>query len=781
MASSADGIQGVLTAERKQNWKLLRATGNMLWRVALLAGGVWIWVLLAIPAHVLLRIAGADLEQFIAFYPRFPEWLFATMSSKPLQALEAVAVWFFMGAAGHFLIVRKWKSIHSPWGKWGRPDSDLHGSARWASWDEIKAMSILPPSVTGGPPLSTRLKSKHTGLPVPTEEHEGVFIGAYEDPRTGKLMYLRHNGPEHVMAFAPTRSGKGVSLVLPTLLSWKHSVLVHDPKGEAWHLTAGFRREKLGQKVFYFDPTCAESWRVAGFNPMAEVRVGTSHEVGDAQNLATIVVDPDGKGLVDHWQKTSRSLITALILHLCYQMKREEGRQAHFGDVVRYFSQDSKSLQDTLQKMRDYQHLQDGPHPIVKETAQEMMNKDIRELTSVVSSAASYLSLYTDPVIAANTSRSDWRIADLMDGDTPASAYLVVRPSDADRLRPLLRVILTQITRTLTREMDFQEGRAISAYKHRLLLMLDEFTSMKKLAVMEAALAVMAGYGIKSYVIVQDVQQLEAVYGQAEQISSNCGVRICFAPNKAETAEKISKMCGRTTLVHKAQQVKAHEKPSAQLWQESSRELITAEEVMRLRAAETNHKGDIMRPGELLIFMAGQRPVRGLQSLFFRDATLAPRSRIPPPELRYGDLFSWRPGDEFDPANAVINGGALPVSDDLAGSLTFFEDDDDESPRIFDAQALLGQAPPDGGASAPSECATGEYDTSDQEPVAWPQATGISTKPGIGFGPNGLEFANEHLVRPKNYFWGVDTTRISGVADEPESALGDRVLESVPE
>ena len=127
---------------------------------------------------------------------------------------------------------------------------------------------------------------------------------------------------------------------------------------------------------------------------LAEVRVGTRHAECDALLLARSVVDPDGKGLVDHWQKTSHTLITALILHLCYEMRREGGRDAHFGDVACYFSRDAKSLQDALVTMRDYPHQPDGPDPIVKEIAQEMINKDIRELTAVVSSAVSYLSRY---------------------------------------------------------------------------------------------------------------------------------------------------------------------------------------------------------------------------------------------------------------------------------------------------------------------------------------------------------------------------------------------------
>ena len=112
---------------------------------------------------------------------------------------------------------------------------------------------------------------------------------------------MRHNGPEHVLAFAPTRSGKGVGLVLPTLLTWNDSVIVHDPKGEAWALTSAIVTTSLVNAFSTSTPAAADSSTVAAFNPLAEIRIGTKLEVGDAQNLSTILADPMGEGLKDHW------------------------------------------------------------------------------------------------------------------------------------------------------------------------------------------------------------------------------------------------------------------------------------------------------------------------------------------------------------------------------------------------------------------------------------------------------------------------------------------------
>src|SRR5579875_3929876 len=129
----------------------------------------------------------------------------------------------------------------------------------------------------------------------------------------GAAPNLRHHGPEHVLCFAPTRSGKGVGLVVPTLLTWPGSAIVHDIKGENWTLTAGWRA-RFG-RVLLFDPTNAAS---AAYNPLLEVRRG-EWEVRDVQNIADVLVDPEGAlEKRNHWEKTSHSLLVGAILHVLY-------------------------------------------------------------------------------------------------------------------------------------------------------------------------------------------------------------------------------------------------------------------------------------------------------------------------------------------------------------------------------------------------------------------------------------------------------------------------------
>lgn len=492
----------------------------------------------------------------------------------------------------------------------------LHGTAHWASRKEIEDSGLLAP------------KGK--------KQNEGVYVGAWEDEKTGRIEYLRHSGAEHILAFAPTRSGKGVGLVLPTLLSWEGSVLCYDIKGENWALTAGWRKQYANNKVLKFDPAATDGSCVK-FNPLEEIRIGTDQEVGDAQNIASMLVDPDGKGLGDHWSKTSHALLTAAILHCCYEKENEEGRSANLADVGALLADPNKTTEETLNYLLEYHHKDNAPHPLVAQEARAMLNKDERELSSVISTAVSYLTLYRDPIVANNTSRSEFKVADLMNDETPVSLYLVVRPSDADRLRPLIRLMITQIVRISTEKMEFEDGRSVAHYKHRLLLLIDEFASLKRLQIMEDALAFMAGYGLKAYLIVQDLQQIMSAYGKEEGLVGNCHVRIAYAPNKIETAELLSKMSGQKTVVRKQTTVSGKRfgymlGQVSESIQEVQRPLITADEAMRLPAPVKDDKGQIVKGGDMLIFVAGHAPVYGKQILYFKDPVFIARAKVATPK-----------------------------------------------------------------------------------------------------------------------------------------------------
>lgn len=442
------------------------------------------------------------------------------------------------------------------------------------------------------------------------------------------------------MAFAPTRSGKGVGLVLPTLLSWPHSALVYDIKGENWALTSGWRSKEANNRVVKFEPSAMDG-SSARYNPLAEVRIGTDREVADVQNIMTMIVDPDGKGLADHWQKSSQALLVGVALHVLYA-----GTNKTLNGVLAFLSDPTRSVADSMQFMLDTDHDMTGPgwpkpdgspnycHPVVAAAARDMLNKAAEERSGVVSTAISYLTLYRDPIVARNTEVSDFRVTDLMNHDQPVSLYLVVPPSDKDRLRPLIRLIINQVVRGLTERMEFKDGRSVAGYKHRLL-MLDEFPSLGKLYVFEESLAFIAGYGMKAYLIIQDISQLWTAYGKDESIFSNCHLRVAYAPNKVETAELLSKMTGTATIVKKSHSYSGSlygsQSNISSSTQETQRALLTADEVMRLPGAKKDSRGNVTEAGDMLIFIAGQTPIYGKQILYFLDPTFSARAKIAAP------------------------------------------------------------------------------------------------------------------------------------------------------
>lgn len=456
-----------------------------------------------------------------------------------------------------------------------------YGSARWATTRDVARAGLLGEA--------------------------GVFLG-----RLGKA-YLRHDGPEHVMAFAPTRSGKGVGLVVPTLLGWTGSAVVHDIKGENWELTAGWRSRF--SHCLLFNPTDARSAR---YNPLLEVRRG-SDEVRDVQNIADILVDPEGAlERRNHWEKTAHALLVGAILHILYAENEKT-----LARVASFLSDPQRSFAATLKLMMATNHVGtvDAPaaHPVVASAARELLNKSDNERSGVLSTAMSFLGLYRDPTVAAVTSRCDWRIADLVEGDAPVSLYLVVPPSDISRTKPLIRLVLNQIGRRLTERLE-REGEA---RRHKLLLMLDEFPALGRLDFFETSLAFIAGYGVRAFLIAQSLNQIEKAYGEHNSILDNCHVRVAFATNDERTAKRISDALGTATeqramrnyAGHRLAPWLAHVMVSRQ---ETARALLTPGEVMQLPSDDE------------LLLVSGAPPVRAKKLRYYADPTFAGRVIAPP-------------------------------------------------------------------------------------------------------------------------------------------------------
>lgn len=459
---------------------------------------------------------------------------------------------------------------------------DAYGTARWATRKDMQKAGVLV--------------------------DEGIVLAQTHDR---ERTLLRHNGPEHCFVFAPTRSGKGVGIVIPTLLSWRASVLVYDMKRENWDITAGWRKQF--SHVLRFEPTASFSVR---FNPLLEVRKG-ENEVRDVQNIADILVDPDGsKDRMDHWEKTGHSLLVGAILHVLYA----EPDKTLTG-VAKFLSDPDRTFFKTLNHMLQCKHLGDRVHPVVASAARELLNKSENELSGVLSTAMSFLGLYRDPIISRNTAVSDFTIVDLMNAKNPVSLYIVVPPSDADRTRPLIRLMLNQIGRRLTESMG-QDGKP---HRHDLLMLLDEFPTLGRLTFFESELAYMAGYGIRALLIAQSLNQIEKAYGPNNSILDNSHIRVTYGTLDDRTAKRISEMLGTATENRRQTNYAGHRLAP---WlghvmvseQESPRPLLTPGEVLQFPA------------NEALVMVGGNPPYRGLKVRYYEDGRFMGRARLPRPD-----------------------------------------------------------------------------------------------------------------------------------------------------
>jgi type IV secretion system protein VirD4 len=315
----------------------------------------------------------------------------------------------------------------------------------------------------------------------------------------------------------------------------------------------------------------------------------------------------------------------------------------------------------TLVAMMTTAHLgQAGVHPVVASAARELKNKSANERSGVLSTAMSFLGLYRDPVVAEVTRRCDWRIADIVGGDQATTLYLVVPPSDINRTKPLIRLILNQIGRRLTEDLHAKGGR------RRLLLMLDEFPALGRLDFFESALAFMAGYGIKSFLIAQSLNQIEKAYGPNNSILDNCHVRVSFATNDERTAKRVSDALGTATEM-KAMKNYAGSRLSPWLGHlmvsrsETARPLLTPGEVMQLP------------PSDEIIMVAGVHPIRAKKARYYEDARFKERILAPPTlagsKEAQADDWSSRP---------------LPPRPEIEASLPDEESEDDDDPRAAD-------------------------------------------------------------------------------------------------
>jgi type IV secretion system protein VirD4 len=422
----------------------------------------------------------------------------------------------------------------------------------------------------------------------------GLVLGSYR----GRI--LRWNGAENVLLVGPQRQGKGIGVIIPSLLELPHEhVIVIDVRGETWDATAGYRSQF--SRCLRLSLTQPGSVR---FNLPQAIRKGTHHEYMDAAVLGDMMVDPGGnKPDRDHWEKTAKALITCGLLYEVH--RRVVPTLSH---MASFWSQPGKAIHEILQHV-----VETAPTRQVAELAQEVRNKAANEASGVLSSMMTQLFLFRDPLLAANTRTCDFTLEDFTRHDQWTSLYIVLSPGEEEYLRPFLRMFL---------QLALQRWMEMGATTHRMSLILDEFTSWGRLPFFVTDLAVLGGRGIRTLLAVQNTPQLKDTYGDSDLITEQCKVRLYFAANGQTTAREISRQTGTgTATTLQETQRRGWGRGSTQAHQHA-RSLLTESEAMQIP------------PNRMVMQVAGYPPIWTKKIRYWKHRTWRRRSQIPAPEWR---------------------------------------------------------------------------------------------------------------------------------------------------
>ena len=450
---------------------------------------------------------------------------------------------------------------------------------------------------------------------------DGIFLGKDEYGR-----FLIDNTPGHAMMVARSGGGKGVAVVIPSLITWKGSTLVNDIKGENWLYTAAYRKS-LGHKVFRFEATADGIEKVScHYNPMVEIRKGTVYEYQDAKNIALAIVSPD-RTKDPFFAPSAGVYLTAVILHVLYMVK---SRIANLADVYNFITSPQFTEDQKLQQMINSEHNSDGAedlfyniyndvtilktgeelprtHPSVSKIGAEMADRADKERSGIISCAKIDLEAFIVPTIARNTAYSDFRISDLMNSEVPMDLYFVTAPNSVDITAVLLKLFITQILYILTDSMELNKQGENIAFKHRLLLLLDELTAIGKVDMLHKAISYIRGWGMKALIIIQDMKQLKEVYGENNSFLGNMSTTLYYTTNDVDTAKYVE-----TRLGNKTEKILTKSYSQGLLFKKMNySESYVGRPLMRAEEVHT------MDEKEVIILSAGKNPIHGKQARWY--------------------------------------------------------------------------------------------------------------------------------------------------------------------
>ena len=480
-----------------------------------------------------------------------------------------------------------------------RPRRALHGDARFANSAEVRRAGLIAS------------KECRTGTP-------GILIGQYRG------QFLSLPGQLSVMLSAPTRSGKGVGVVIPNLLNWPDSVVVLDIKGENHAITAGYRAAQ-GQAVYAFSPF-DENARSHRWNPLSAVRLSPLHRVGDLLTLGQVFFPNDGSGSSSEafFNDQARNLFLGLGLLLL----ESPTLPCTVGEMLRQSSGKGRPLKEHLNELIAQRRETAKPFSAeCVDALQRLLCNSENTMSSVVATFNAPLTIFADAVVDAATSADDFRLEDVR--RRRMSVYVRIPASRLVHARPLLNLFFSQLISLNTQHLPEQDP----TLRLQCLLVNDEFTAMGRVGVISTSAAFLAGYNLRLLTVVQAMSQLDAVYGdrEARTFATNHGLQILFAPREQRDADEYSAMLGhfteRATSRGRTQSFngQGHNSSTSRNESEQRRALLLPQEFKELGRER------------LVVILENCKPILAEKLCYYRDKAFISRL-LPPPAVPCMDM-----------------------------------------------------------------------------------------------------------------------------------------------
>lgn len=536
------------------------------------------------------------------------------------------------------------------WAVIAKQNRPLHGAARFANTAEIRKAGLLDPK---------------GGL------DKTILVGK----KNGR--YLTYGGYQFVILAAPTRSGKGVGIVVPNCLNYSDSLVVLDIKGENFDITSGFRA-KHGQKVYLFAPF-DEAGVTHRYNPLEYISDDPAQRLGDIDAIGTALYS-GGNQNDKFWSENAKDLFRGLCL---FVLERKDLPKT-FGEILRQASGKGKPLKEYI--FEELKKAQDTGHPFSNaciDCLNRVLSNSENTLAGIVATFGTPLLFFQNPRVDLATSANDFDLREIR--RERMSIYFKMPPNKLKEGSVLVNLFFDQLLNLNTRVLPSQD----KTLKHQCLVLLDEMTSIGKVAMIAQAVSYMAGYNMRLLTIIQNKSQLEDVYGKAGALTllSNHALMVMYAPSPTvqSDAQEYSEMLGYETV--KSRSRTSSMQSSSTSTSDQRRALMLPQEIREL--GQTRE----------IVSLENCKPILCDKIRYYEDPDFTCRAHLPPPSIPKQDIDTFiakienrtRPmtaGEMAAPSEAAAK-VVLEGLQELPQSAVAWGQDEVESFVDFDVQAAL--------------------------------------------------------------------------------------------